>query len=77
MLQSIDPVSDAEQIGTLTKREQQVAALVCHGLSNKNIAYKLGVTEGTVKSHIHRIFQKLRMPNRCALIIALSRSETP
>jgi DNA-binding NarL/FixJ family response regulator len=77
MLQSIDRVGDAEQISTLTRRERQVVALVCQGLSNKNIAHKLGVSEGTVKSHIHRIFQKLRMPNRCALIVALSRSEAP
>jgi DNA-binding NarL/FixJ family response regulator len=77
MLQSMDRVGDAEQIGTLTRRERQVAALVCRGLSNKNIAHKLGVSEGTVKSHVHRIFQKLRLPNRCALIIALSSSEAP
>ena len=61
-----------KQLGALTKREQQVASLVCGGLSNKIIAQKLSLTEGTVKQHIHRIFQKLDVRNRSDLIIALS-----
>jgi two-component system nitrate/nitrite response regulator NarL len=54
----------------LTNREQQVAALVCDGLSNKMIARKLGVTEGTVKIHVHMIYRKLGILSRAQLIIA-------
>jgi two-component system, NarL family, nitrate/nitrite response regulator NarL len=58
--------------GALTKREQQVADLVCRGLSNKVVARKLSLSEGTVKMHIHRVFRKLCIRNRSALILALS-----
>jgi DNA-binding NarL/FixJ family response regulator len=61
-----------KQLGALTKREQQVASLVYSGLPNKIIAQKLNLSEGTVKQHIHRIFQKLGVRNRSGLIIALS-----
>ena len=52
----------------LTARQQQVATLVCNRLSNKMIARKLGVTEGTVKVHLHAIFAKLDVRSRTALI---------
>ncbi len=54
----------------LTKRELQIAALVCQGIANKEIAGRLGVCEGTVKSHLHAIYRKLRVRNRSELIIA-------
>jgi DNA-binding NarL/FixJ family response regulator len=50
--------------GALTKREQQVAALVTLGFSNKHIAAKLDLSEGTVKQHLHSIFRKLGVRNR-------------
>ncbi len=59
-------------LGALTKRERQVAVLACDGLSNKTIAHKLCVTEGTVKHHLHSIYQKLGVPNKAGLIIAFS-----
>jgi two-component system, NarL family, nitrate/nitrite response regulator NarL len=54
----------------LTKRERQIAALVGNGLSNKVIAHTLNLSEGTIKAHVHRIFQKLRISNRYGLIAA-------
>ncbi len=54
----------------LTKREREVAVLACDGLST--IAHKLCVTEGTVKHHLHAIYQKLGVPNKAGLIIAFS-----
>jgi two-component system nitrate/nitrite response regulator NarL len=56
------------RIGTLTGREQQVAALAKSGLSNKGIAKSLGLSEGTVKTHVHTILQKLRIRRRSALL---------
>ena len=56
----------------LTDRQQQVATLVCDGLSNKMIARKLGVSEGTVKAHLHAIYEKLDVLCRTELMIALA-----
>jgi len=60
------------RIGKLTDREQQVAALAKSGLSNKDIAKSLGLSEGTVKHHLHRVFQKLGVRRRSALQQPLS-----
>jgi two-component system, NarL family, nitrate/nitrite response regulator NarL len=54
----------------LTNRERQIVALVCGGLSNKTIAHRLSLSEGTVKAHDHGIFQKLSVRSRCGLIVA-------
>ena len=51
----------------LTPREHQITTLVGTGLSNKEIARQLYVAEGTVKVHLHNIFQKVRVRNRTAL----------
>jgi two-component system nitrate/nitrite response regulator NarL len=53
----------------LTRRETEVAGLVSQGLANKVVAAQLGVTEGTVKIHLHSIYRKLRVSNRVGLIL--------
>jgi DNA-binding NarL/FixJ family response regulator len=63
--------ASTKQIRRLTGRERQVAALVCNGLSNKSVAQRLNVSEGTVKIHLHSIFQKLGVHGRSALAVAL------
>jgi len=60
-------------LAALSEREQQVAALVCEGLSNKAIAQKLKLSEGTIKSHLHTIFQKLGVQSRYELFVAFNR----
>jgi len=70
-------ISDiAERFAALSRREQQVVNLACDGLSNRMIAEKLGVNEGTVKSHLHAIYDKLGVQSRIALMIALSDRST-
>jgi DNA-binding NarL/FixJ family response regulator len=66
-----------QQFAALSRRQQQVANLVCDGLSNKMIAEKLGVNEGTVKSHLHAIYDKLGLQSRIALMIALVNRSKP
>jgi DNA-binding NarL/FixJ family response regulator len=53
---------------SLTPREYQVALLAGRGLSNKEVACELGLSNGTVKLHIHKILEKLGVRNRYALI---------
>jgi two-component system nitrate/nitrite response regulator NarL len=54
-------------IGSLTAREGQIALLVSDGLPNKQVARQLNLAEGTVKLHLHNIYEKLGIPNRTAL----------
>ena len=56
-----------ERRATLTDRERQVIRLISEGLSNKQIARRLNVTDGTIKVHLHHIFEKLRVDNRTTL----------
>ena len=48
----------------LTSREEQVVALVTDGLSNRNVASELGLSEHTVKKYLFRIFEKLGISSR-------------
>jgi DNA-binding NarL/FixJ family response regulator len=52
----------------LTSREVEIVRMVDAGLRNKEIACKLSISEGTVKLHLHHIFQKLNLANRLELI---------
>jgi len=52
---------------SLTPREQEVALIVAEGLSNKGIARRLFLSEGTVKIHLNNIYQKTGLKNRTAL----------
>ena len=51
----------------LTSRESEVAALIIAGESNRDIAYALGVSEGTVKVHLRNMFAKLGVHNRTSM----------
>ena len=42
--------------------------MVAEGARNKEIAYKLGITERTVKAHLSHIFQKLNVDSRAAAV---------
>jgi two-component system, NarL family, nitrate/nitrite response regulator NarL len=54
---------------SLTAREREIALLAMSGLKNKAIACELKVCEGTVKIHLHNIFQKLGVKSRTALLV--------
>ena len=53
----------------LTPRERQLIGFVRTGLRNREIAAQLGVTEGTVKTYLHAVFEKLGVSSRTALAI--------
>ena len=53
----------------LTPRERQLIGFVRTGLRNREIAEQLGVTEGTVKTYLHAVFEKLGVSSRTELAI--------
>lgn len=61
----------------LTRREEDVANLLCHGLSNAAIAHRLLLTEKTVKNHLNNIFAKLGAANRTEAALRWAGSELP
>jgi DNA-binding NarL/FixJ family response regulator len=69
---SIDMVLGDEWSKVLSPREREVALLVARGLSNKEVACELELCDGTVKIHLHSIFQKLGAKNRYNLIVQRS-----
>ena len=60
----------------LTDREHQIMCLVSEGLSNKEIGRRLNTRDGTIKVHLHHIYQKLEISNRTMLAaLAISQNE--
>jgi two-component system NarL family response regulator len=60
--QLLEPASDA-----LSAREVEIVRLVALGLRNAEIAQRLSITEGTVKTHLNNVFQKLKIRDRVEL----------
>src|SRR5580700_7192051 len=53
----------------LTPREEQVVALVAEGMSNRDIARELNLSEHTIKKYMFRIFDKLGISSRVELVL--------
>ena len=71
-----ETVGREKPLRLLTDRERQIMALVSEGLSNKEIGRRLNVSDGTIKVHLHHIFQKLEIANRTVLAaLAISQQE--
>lgn len=64
-------------VSALTDREYQIMRLVSEGLSNKEIGRRLNLSDGTIKVHLHHIFQKLEVGNRTALAALANRGLWP
>ena len=60
----------------LTTREREIALLVAEGLSNKQVAERLAIAEGTVRIHLHNIYRKagIRESDRACRVRARSRA---
>jgi DNA-binding NarL/FixJ family response regulator len=67
----VDPLVETR----MTKRETDVVKLAVEGLSNREIARELGLTEHTVKNYLFRIFDKLGVSNRVELVLSCLRQE--
>jgi DNA-binding NarL/FixJ family response regulator len=66
---SVPPVAHIPEI--LTPRQIEVARAAVSGLSNKELAQRLGVSEGTIKNHLHAIYERLKVDGRLALLLYL------
>ena len=56
----------------LTEREVDVANLIRDGLTNRQISEELNIAEGTVKTHLWNLFQKLQVSNRTMISVRLA-----
>jgi DNA-binding NarL/FixJ family response regulator len=54
-----------------TRREEQLILLIGRGLTNREMAAKLNLSEETVKNHVHRILRKVGVGNCCSLTAGL------
>lgn len=64
-----DKANTQHGAAALTQRESELARLVARGLSNQAIAEALSVTRGTIKVHLHNIYEKLNLDGRLSLLI--------
>jgi DNA-binding NarL/FixJ family response regulator len=64
---AMNQVQDPPNVDVLSVREREAMLLAAKGLANKVIARGLNVAEGTVKAHLHRVYQKLGIKGRFAL----------
>lgn len=75
----LDVASDAEtyniakKLASLTPQQVRVLMMLGEGLLNKQIAYKLNVSEATIKAHVSAILQKLGVDSRTQAVIAIGR----
>lgn len=70
------PQHIAELTAKLTEREREVALEAAKGLSNKQIARDLSITERTVKAHLKHVFERLQVKDRLQLALLLSERRT-
>lgn len=61
--------ASTEAQATLTPREVEIVRMVAKGLRNKAIAERLAISEGTVKVHLHNIYQKFSVDGRLELVL--------
>jgi len=70
------PKDNKKSLNTnLSFREKQVVNLICKAKLNKEIAYELHLTEGTVKEYLNRIFRKVGASNRTELAVWAIRNQ--
>jgi len=67
----------AQKPALLAKREEEVANLVAAGLTNREVAEKLGLSEHTVSNYLFRIYEKLGMSSRVELVLYILNQRQP
>ena len=74
MLKQVEKIPESQdvkdKVKILSQRQVEVLKLIAKGQSNKQIAYELGLTEGTVKLHVTAILKLLNVYNRTGAVVA-------
>jgi len=73
----VPPFLNGAGMSLLSRREQEVVRYLCDGLTNRDIARVLGLSEHTVKNHLLRIYAKLGVEKRVEVIFALLSHASP
>jgi DNA-binding NarL/FixJ family response regulator len=68
VVRHVDVLRILEQHGQLSRREYQIVCGMRLGKTNRQLATDLGIAEGTVASHIHRILERMHVRNRTELV---------
>jgi DNA-binding NarL/FixJ family response regulator len=68
LLNNAGNISQKGRISHITSREQEIIECICQGLSNKEIAKTLSLSEHTVKAHLSTIFKKFNVTSRSKLV---------
>lgn len=71
----VNKTSQNSKLNDLTKREIEVLKLLAEGLFNKEIAYKLDISERTVKNHVSNIFRKIDVSDRTQAAVFAIKNE--
>jgi DNA-binding NarL/FixJ family response regulator len=58
-----------EPVRVLTPRETEIVQMVAQGLRNRGIAERLSISEGTVKIHLHNVYEKVKVNGRLELVL--------
>ena len=69
--------SDVSELVRMTKREREIMDLIAEGLSNKEMAQRLGIATYTIKSHVHNILEKLALHSRLQIAAFTHKGNAP
>jgi DNA-binding NarL/FixJ family response regulator len=72
-----EPVTVAEQVEELSTREREILELLAFGFSNKQIADRLGLTDGTVRWHLRHVYHKLHVRSRTEAVLKFRFKQSP
>ncbi len=75
VLEPLRPIAPLRR--RLSKRELQIATMIAEGHSNKTVGYELGISIWTVSTHLRRIFAKLEVRSRAAMVARLAELPPP
>jgi DNA-binding NarL/FixJ family response regulator len=59
-----NPVTASAEVGELSPREREILELLAQGFANKEIAQRIGVSDGTVRWHLRHVYEKLHVRSR-------------
>jgi DNA-binding NarL/FixJ family response regulator len=71
-----EPVATTAEVEGLSPREREILELVAAGLPNKQIAARIGLTDGTVRWHLRHVYNKLHVRSRTEAALKYLTSKT-